>query len=170
MGEFSVRALTSADWADLRAARVAALEDSPESFGGDARVEAAQAERVWVDSLTEASWAVIDGPAGPMGLIGVRAARDVEDCDCWISSWWVAPQVRGSGATESLLDWVDALSHREGWHRQGLGVWVENTAARKAFARLGFEQDGVDRPSRHFRGRRYVRMLRALPGSGASGL
>ena len=163
MGEFSVRALTSADWADLRAARVAALEDSPESFGGDARVEAAQAESVWVDSLTEASWAVIDGPAGPMGLIGVRAARDVEDCDCWISSWWVAPSARGAGAVEALLAWADARCAGRGWRRQGLGVWVENERAQRAFARLGFAADGGPRASTHFPGRRYVRMLRAVP-------
>ena len=170
MSGFAVRALAATDWADLRAARVAALVDSPDSFGGDPDAEAAWPRERWITSLHEASWAVIDGADGALGLVGVRAAQDVDDCDCWISSWWVAPQVRGSGATESLLDWVDALSHREGWHRQGLGVWVENTAARKAFARLGFEQDGADRPSRHFPGRRYVRMLRALPGSGASGL
>lgn len=163
MGKFSVRALTSADWAALRAARVAALEDSPESFGGDPGVEAAWAADHWIHSLAEASWAVIEAPAGPLGLIGVRPAADVDDCDCWISSWWVAPSARGAGAVEALLAWADARCAGRGWRRQGLGVWVENARAQRAFARLGFAADGGPRQSTHFPGRRYVRMLRAVP-------
>ena len=163
MGGFAVRALSAADWADLRAARVAALTDSPESFGGDPDVEGAWPQARWVESLAEAGWGILEGSAGPVGLVGVRPASDVDDCDCWISSWWVAPQARGAGASDALLAWVDDRCRREGWRRQGLGVWAENLRAQAAFVRLGFAVDGGPRASTHFPGRRYVRMLRMVP-------
>ena len=163
MSGFTVRALTASDWELLRSARVAALTDSPESFGGDPDEEAAWPRERWTDSLVEARWGIATEPSGPIALLGVRPAADAYDCDCWISSWWVAPSARGQGASDALLEWVDELCLTQGWQRQGLGVWAENQRAQAAFARLGFVVDGDPRPSTHFPGRWYVRMLRSVP-------
>ena len=163
MGAHDVRGLGPADWSILRQARLAALTDSQESFGSNLAEEAAWEPERWLESLREARWAVVEKAASPVALVGVRPAADVPDCDCWISSWWVAPEWRGAGASDALLGWVDTLCRAQAWVQQGLGVWVENDRAQRAFARLGFHLEGGPRKSTHFPGRLYVRMLRTVP-------
>lgn len=162
--------LAPADWSRLRSARLAALADSPQSFGAALADEEAWPAERWMQSLREARWAVVEESDGPIGLVVVRAATDVPDSDCWISSWWVAPSHRGAGVSDGLLDWLDRICRGQGWTRQGLGVWAENTRAQRAFARLGFVRHGGPRASTHFPGRRYVRMLRTVPTEAGSGL
>ena len=162
MTHLEVTAINRGTWSLLRNARLAALDDSPESFGADLEEEASWGEERWASQLEEGHWGVIVHEGLPVGLLGIRPATDVADCDCWISSVWVAAAHRGGPALGLLMDWADAVSREADWGCQGLGVWVENLGAQRAFTRCGFVQDGGQRSSTHFPGRHYVRMLRSV--------
>lgn len=163
-----VRTLGADDWHILRQARLDALRSDPAAFGGDLALELARGPEDWQALTMSEVWAVAVEDAQVVGLVSLRAAPDADDADCWIRSWWVAPQRRGLGVSSDLLAWVDAQCVEHLWPRQGLGVWCDNERGRALFTRLGFTQTGEEQRSEAWAGRCYVRMVRRVTPSTGS--
>jgi ribosomal protein S18 acetylase RimI-like enzyme len=123
------------DWPLWRAARLAALADSPAAFPRAATEWAEGGESRWRGRLLDSSAlsivAVVD--AAPVRL--VRGA--LEDGAAWLHSLWVSPNCRGRGLGGQLIaaveDWarLRAASVR-------LGVVPNNAPAISLYRRHGY--------------------------------
>ena len=77
-----------------------------------------------------------------MGLVrGVR--DDVLTEAAWLISMWVAPEVRGQGVGEALIDAVLGWARVGGARRLLLDVGDHNQPAIALYARKGFEPNGT---------------------------
>ena len=156
----SVEELSTDQWVRYRDIRLAALENDGHAFGGNL-----DAERL----LTEAEWrakaeqyvgliAVVDGQ--DIGMMTVENLKGDFGATCWVGSCWVSPEFRKLGALRSLFEYVDQQAHQKNWLTQGLGVWVDNEIAIKAYEKLGFEKMGEKQESTRKPGMYYQRMIR----------
>ena len=130
----SLRRLTAPDLDVFREIRLRALTDTPENFGSIAETERAQPDDAWLTRLAEHSWfAAFDGDR-PIGLVA-GAARG----DGWILySMWVAPEARGRGLAEELVERVRSAAEADGARTLWLHVAEDNEQARRIYLRLGF--------------------------------
>ncbi len=122
-------------WPLWRAARLAALADSPDAFPGAATEWAEGGERRWyerlLDPLALKIVAVLDGT--PVGL--VRAALD--DGVVWLHSLWVSPDLRGRGFGDQLVGAVEAWAQPRAAYVR-LSVVPGNAPAIALYRRHGF--------------------------------
>jgi RimJ/RimL family protein N-acetyltransferase len=146
----------------LRALRLAALKDTPDAFGAKYEDESKKPESEWSDRLKNTYWcfAVADGV--DVGLLAVDRAEQDRNSDCWLSSWWLSEDFRGSGIPKLMLNWVEQLCIENNWKRIGLGVWPENLRARAAYKKLGFIEADKPLPSRSIPGQMYLAMYRNI--------
>lgn len=156
----SVEELSTDQWVRYRDIRLAALENDGHAFGGNL-----DAERLF----TEAEWrakaaqyvgliAVVDGH--DIGMMTVENLKGDFGATCWVGSCWVSPEFRKLGALRSLFEFVDQQAQQKNWSTQGLGVWVDNEIAIKAYEKLGFEKMGEKQESTRKPGMYYQRMIR----------
>lgn len=101
MGSVSVRVLTAADWAQLRAARLAALADAPYAFASTLAREQQFGDDVWRERAgagqTFGAWR--DG-----ALVGLVTGFPLTDADGWhLVGMWVAPGCRGQRIADRLV-------------------------------------------------------------------
>lgn len=140
--EVSVRALGPDEWALHRALRLRALADSPDAFGATLEEAAARPESSWRDRLRDARpgidlplLAEVDGR--PAGIAWGR--RDPADGPVvHVYQMWVAPEGRGRGAGERLLDAVIDWAGGLGARRVELAVTRGNAAAERLYRAAGF--------------------------------
>jgi ribosomal protein S18 acetylase RimI-like enzyme len=79
---------------------------------------------------------------------------------CWVGSCWVRPEFRRTGVLQALFDYLDSHAVQRDWLIQGLGVWIDNEIAIKAYEKLGFEKMGERQESTRKPGMYYQRMIR----------
>ena len=126
----------------LRAIRLRALADAPDAFGSTWDEAAARPPDIWAAQIREIPTfvAVVDGE--DVGI--VRGARDDTRADAaWLISMWVAPEVRGQGVGEALIDAVVEWARGSGARRLLLDVGDHNRPAIALYARMGFEPNGT---------------------------
>ena len=142
----------------LRKLRLAALKDTPAAFGAKYEDEEVKPESEWIDRLKNTHWcfAVVDGV--DVGLIAVDRAEKDRNSDCWLSSWWIHQDYRGSGIPKLMLNWVEQLCIEKKWEKVGLGVWPDNLRAIAAYKKLGFTEAEKLLPSRSIPGLMYLAM------------
>ena len=132
------------DWPRWRALRLAALAEAPYAFGstlaewtGDGDTEERWRSR-WVGVPHNL---VLVLAAHDVGMVGL-APPDAEDLP-ELLSMWVAPEARGTGASDRGVDAVLALAADLYPGRPVvLSVYEENAAARRLYARHGFVDAG----------------------------
>lgn len=151
------------DWDELRNLRLRALEDSPEWFAAKFEVESARPPEDWNMELKTAHWRVIADTNKTVGMMAVSIADPLRDADCWLFGCWIAPEFRGQGLMNLIIDELDQICRKEGWFKQGLGVWPNNERAIRAYKKHGFCQIGDTRPSRIRPEQLYIPMFRSLP-------
>jgi len=146
----------------LRGLRLSALKDAPYAFGAKYADESKKPESEWSDRLKNTHWcfAVADGV--DVGLLAVDRADKDRNSDCWLSSWWLSEDFRGSGIPKLMLNWVEQLCFENNWQKIGLGVWPENLRARAAYKKLGFIEADKPLPSRSIPGQMYLAMYRNI--------
>ena len=144
----------------LRALRLAALKDTPDAFGAKYEDEVNKPISEWRDRLKNTHWsfAVVDGI--DVGLIAVDRAEKDRNSDCWLSSWWIHQDHRGSGIPKLMLNWVEQLCIEKKWEKIGLGVWPDNLRAIAAYKKLGFTERQKLLPSRSIPGLMYLAMYK----------
>jgi ribosomal protein S18 acetylase RimI-like enzyme len=148
------------DFDRLRALRLAALKDTPDAFGAKYEDEVEKPILDWQNRLKNTHWcfAVADGV--DVGLLAVDRAEKDRNSDCWLSSWWIHQDHRGSGIPMLMLNWLEQLCIEKKWEKIGLGVWPDNLRAISAYKKLGFTEAEKLLPSRSIPGLMYLAMYR----------
>ena len=126
----------------LRTIRLRSLADAPDAFGSTYGKAATRPPDSWAAQLRELPTfvAIVDGE--DVGI--VRGARDDSRPDtAWLISMWVAPEVRGQGVGEALIDAVVEWARASGARRLLLDVGDHNQPAIALYARMGFEPNGT---------------------------
>jgi ribosomal protein S18 acetylase RimI-like enzyme len=158
-----VRALEPADWELLRGVRLAALLDSPGAFYSTYAETVIKPEPYW------RAWprdgvglmAFLDGT--PVGLVGV-ASNPAGYADLF--AMWVAPEARGSGAADALIEAALAWAAAADLAEVRLEVAPGNERAARVYARHGFL--GTDEPATCAGGRTF-RVVTPKTGSSRVG-
>ena len=163
MSHVIVEELTEDDWTRYRDLRIAALENDGEAFGGNLETEKLFTESEWREKARQyvGVAALLDGK--DIGVMTVENLTGDFGATCWVGSCWVNPEFRKLGALRALFDFVDQNALSRDWAIQGLGVWVDNFVAIKAYEKLGFVQMGDKQPSSRKPGMFYQRMIRKSP-------
>ena len=136
-----------ADWATLRAVRLAALADAPAAFGSTTAREVAFGEAEWRGRATSApnfiAWRG-DEPVGLVTVIGRGSDGETGPPAEWeLVSMWVSPDARGSGAADLLVSAVTEVVRAESAERLVLWVAGDNARARAFYLRAGFRPAGA---------------------------
>jgi GNAT superfamily N-acetyltransferase len=146
-----IERLNRTDAGRLREIRLRALEDSPDAFGSTLSDQVHDPLQTWAESLDRLATfvAVLDGK--DVGL--VRAGPDAaEKSRAWLLSMWVAPEGRGQGIGDALVDTVVHWARKEGYLQVALDVGDTNLNAIALYERKGFRPTGhrgAFRPPRH---------------------
>ena len=158
-----VEELHEDQWLRYRDIRLAALENDGHAFGGNLESERLFTESEWRSKARQyiALVAIIDGK--DIGMMTVENLSGDFGATCWVGSCWVDSNFRQHGALRSLFEYLDAHAAAKDWTTQGLGVWVDNEPAIKAYERLGFKQVGEKQESTRKPGMYYQRMIRKSP-------
>jgi RimJ/RimL family protein N-acetyltransferase len=163
-----VRHVVTGDEAALRELRLASLRSDPEAFGSTYDRDAARPAEWWADwaarsqeGVTDRTFVVTADDERWVGLAMVKVdAADPDSAE--LLAMWVAPQVRGRGASDRLCDACAAWAKERGCRRLSLSVVVENERARRAYARAGFVDVASSTWSRAGRTLEVVVMSRTL--------
>ena len=156
----TVEELDQNQWARYRDIRLAALENDGHAFGGNLEAERLFTENEWRSKAVQyiALVAVVDGE--DIGMMTVENLRGDFGATCWVGSCWVDADFRQHGALRSLFEYLDANASSRDWLIQGLGVWVDNEIAIRAYEKLGFAMMGEKQESTRKPGMYYQRMIR----------
>ncbi len=139
-----IRRLAGADWAAFREIRLMALRDAPRAFGSTASDAEKLGEVEWRRRLEERAVFLAEFATRPVGLAaGIRADQPN---DAELISMWVAPDWRGQGVGDRLVDAVLAWALGERFRDIYLWVAQDNTTAARLYARHGFAPTGRVQP------------------------
>ena len=154
------------DWERVRVIRLESLQANPEAFGATFESESIRPERFWRTRLSKSDFVIATDSTGDVGMMFVDQVDEDFASSCWIRGCWVRPEARGKGVMRALISYVDSQVEVKPWSVQGLGVWVDNYAAIKAYELIGFENVGEPQASTNHPGKFYQRMIRTTPLKG----
>ena len=149
-------------WQRYRDIRLAALENDGHAFGGNLESERAYDENAWREKFKIFSGVVASVEGADIGFMSVENLKGDFGATCWIGSCWIRPEFRGTGVLKSLFDFVDERATERDWLTQGLGVWVDNEVAIRAYEKIGFQKMGEKQASTRKPGMYYQRMIRKI--------
>jgi ribosomal protein S18 acetylase RimI-like enzyme len=132
----TLRVLTPDDWPLWRAARLAALAESPHAFSTSLADWERAGEEIWRARLAIPDAhnlvAVLDDE--PVGLArGIPGDHGPE-----LHSVWVSPVVRGRGVGDRLLTEIESWATRSGATALRLTVYPDNAHAVALYERRGY--------------------------------
>jgi GNAT superfamily N-acetyltransferase len=137
-----VRRVAPDEWQAFREIRLAALADAPQAYLTTLAEARAQAAQLWQDRIAANPHflATVDGV--DVGITVVIAADSGRE----IVAVWVAPDARGRGVIEALIDAAVGWAGDQGDAQLGLWVVEGNVRAERAYARYGFTRTGRTQP------------------------
>src|SRR5262245_56286062 len=144
----NVAALTPDDWQITKALRLAALLAAPEAFGGTYEDSSKRDEAGWRTWPTSGQpfAAYLDGEPVGMACAYPDPAREKVTL---LIGMWVAPKARGTQVASGLIDAVVQWARQRDSDTLALVVYETNVAARKAYAKYGFEEAGMSTEWEH---------------------
>lgn len=142
---FQIRRLAIGDERVLQEIRLRALLDEPDAYGSSYEREIVFVESDWQKRLSRIDAATFvcerdDGVA--VGLI-TGMIDDNSDLIAWLTSMWVDPEARGSGAAGLLIDEVIAWSLIKNCALIRLDFTEGNVNAERAYEKSGFRRTGA---------------------------
>ena len=144
-GAMKTRRLTLEDSDLLRTLRLRALSDAPSAFGSTYEREEAFTDEEWQRRLRADGHphVVCERPDGE--AVGVAAlVQDWTDATVGhLMAMWVAPEARGSGAADLLIDQVLEWARDAGVTTLRLHVTDGNARAERVYERNGFSRTGT---------------------------
>jgi GNAT superfamily N-acetyltransferase len=164
--KIQVAAFGPDDWERVRDIRLASLQENPEAFGASFETESIRPERFWRARLSKSDFVLASDESGDIGIMFVDQVDEDFASRCWIRGCWVRPEGRGKGVMRALIEYVDSQVDVRPWGEQGLGVWVDNYSAIKAYELIGFKNVGEPLPSTSQPGKFYQCMRRTTPAKG----
>jgi len=143
-----IRSLTADDWATWREVRLRALAEAPDAFGskladwqGDN-----DCEDRWRDRFDNVAFNAVAAAIGR--VVGTIGAMHAGDGSVELISMWVAPEVRGAGVGEALIDAVMVWAESESIDTVVLAVRRRNAPAVALYERAGFRVVGTNAADR----------------------
>ena len=149
----SIRTFAPHQWETYRDLRLRALADSPDAFGGTLALEKGRRDSEWASRLTsgvESRWdlpLLADIGSEPIGLAWGRIESSNPDV-ANLYQMWVAPEYRGLGAGQRLLQAVIAWARAANVCYLALGVTCGDSPAMRLYTRAGFKSAGEPEPLR----------------------
>jgi ribosomal protein S18 acetylase RimI-like enzyme len=132
------------DWEAVRDVRLAALRDSPDSFGSTWGREERFAQAHWRMRLRGTpTWLAVDQAGTAWGIVSLIQEPGSPVDDRHVVSLWVAPAARRRGVAWALLDAARDEACADGARTVSLWVLEGNTAAVDLYVRAGFRRTGV---------------------------
>lgn len=130
------------DWRDVRAVRLAALQDAPYAFASTYEKTLAYDEERWRNWVVGPAMylAYVYGVAS--GLAGGLPEEHSTPGTAELIAMWVHPSVRGRTIADSLVAAVAEWAEGRGYGRLHLWVTESNERARRFYERLGFTTTG----------------------------
>ena len=144
VGACDIRSLSAADWAIWREVRLRSLADAPDAFGSKLADwhgpnDREDRWRTRFDNVAFNAVAVIGDGHDVVGAVG-GMHRSLDTAE--LISMWVAPEVRGTGVGDALVEAVIGWASSEGLDRVVLAVRRVNAPAVALYARAGFVPTG----------------------------
>jgi GNAT superfamily N-acetyltransferase len=142
-----IRTFALHEWEIYKQLRLRALAESPEAFGSTLAKEQDRTDAEWSNRLLESQdsdWnypVVAEVNQEPGGLAWGRIEQDNPE-QANLYQMWVAPEVRGLGAGQMLLQAVIAWARARNACCLELGVTVRDSPAMRLYTRAGFEPVG----------------------------
>jgi GNAT superfamily N-acetyltransferase len=134
------------EWERLRAIRIRALIENPEAFGAALVEVEAQSREAWLKLFEKEDYLVASINGMDVGMLYIEVLNGDHSATCWIGGCWTDPSYRGNGVMRALFNYIDHHAKEKDWVRQGLGVWIDNLLAIKAYESLGFTFAGEKMP------------------------
>jgi len=141
-----VALLSQDEWERLKAIRIRALIENPEAFGAALVEVEAQSREVWLKLFEKEDYLVASINGMDVGMLYIEVLNGDHGATCWIGGCWTDPSYRGNGVMRALFNYIDHHAKEKDWVRQGLGVWIDNLLAIKAYESLGFTFAGEKMP------------------------
>jgi ribosomal protein S18 acetylase RimI-like enzyme len=168
----SVRRFNPAEWSLYKTLRLRSLEDSPSAFGSTLDLELERTDAAWTERLQNAVSSgqdcalIAEVKEAPSGLVWAKAdANDPGIVN--IFQMWVAPEARGRGVGDALLQAAIHWARQYGARFAKLGVTCGDTPAVRLYQRAGFVEFGAREPIRAGSVVLAQNMVLALPKSAA---
>ena len=143
-----IRRVRLADWPQLRALRLEALEDTPIGFMETLADAVTQPDETW---QARAARGAEGGDS--FQVMAWDEGRPVGNCVCflrdgaaWLAAVYVAPGHRGTGLLGELAERCAGWGREQGMRMLRLEVHEQNARARAAYERLGFVDTGGRAP------------------------
>lgn len=140
-----IERLHSDAWRRLKSVRLRSLADAPDAFGSTLAEAQDLRESDWRQQLDALATYVAVSDGVDEGL-DVGIARGVTDHanphNAYLVSMWVAPEARGAGAGERLIQAVVHWARAAGHSRLLLDVADANLPAVRLYERMGFSPTG----------------------------
>lgn len=137
----SIERLGAGDIERLRSIRLRALKDAPHAYQTTFAEADAYAIERWEEQLRRLATFVAREGDRDVGLARGAPHEHLADAG-WLLSMWVAPEARGCGIGEALIDAVVGWARDEGLRRLFLEVGGDNSPAAALYARKGFVPGG----------------------------
>jgi GNAT superfamily N-acetyltransferase len=146
-----VRPLGLDEFAVWHALRLRALRDHPDAFGAtyeDERADGSAARRGRFEASARDEGSAIFGAFDGDTLVGIGGVlrsggrKDAHRATIW--GMYVAPEARGRGAGQALVDALVGSARAWGCSQVHLTVVIGNGTAERLYRRAGFEAYGVD--------------------------
>ena len=138
-----VRRLDPSDAALLRELRLRALAEEPTAFGSTYDREAAFDDELWVSRLQPQANPHFVAATDDGVVVGLAAGIRSDDGNAELVAMWVAPEARGSGAADALVEAVLAWARSASFPGLRLHVTEGNERAERLYERHGFRRTGA---------------------------
>jgi len=139
----NVRRAVPGDEETVRRLRLRALGDAPKAFEATLEEEIALGAEEWRRRLTNGATFLVEREGDPVGLVvGLPHAPD--SGVAYLVSMWVAPEARGEGGGDSLVQAVLRWARDTGFTQVRLDVGKYNKPARRLYERNGFRPSGKE--------------------------
>ena len=138
--EFDIRTGKPDDWQAYRDIRLRMLQEAPDAYGSSYAFEAGFSESVWRQRAGNPMLFLAMDRRGE--VVGTATGLEGREGAVDIVAMYVAPEARGQGCAELLLNAVAAAARERGARRLELPVTAGNRAASRCYSRYGFLPTG----------------------------
>ncbi len=136
-----IQQLNTDEWKRLRKIRLAAISEAPYAFGSTFQETTVRPKSDWTAQIASLPTFVAVLQGLDSGIVRCSPRPDSEDTADLISMW-VAPNARGFGIGEALIDVAIDWGRSEGYARLLLDVSEGNSFAIALYKRKGFKATG----------------------------
>lgn len=157
-----IKIITPANWADLRAIRLKALQESPQAFLSTFERELSWGRDRWLAEFGRGDWSVGFMAGRAVCLLGATRPPGMPGHHIYLESIWVAPEHRGRGVAGRLLTFTFDRLGAAGIEVVFLHVLDGNDAPMRLYKRASFTSASKPEPLTEYPGRSEQLMERRL--------